>query len=160
MVVSCLYTERLEQLSFSQCYNRNCYLIQRYFLGGTVVCSYGSCSSLLRVYLHAWFSCSASCWDGSRFPSDCSLWLPDFMVCYSASFCVICKLYHQCFFLFFFFFLDIYFLSRLFLSGWDFISYVGISTYLCPFRKLRTVVSQTAIIQSVPLYRPIFLTGV
>lgn len=118
--------------------------MRSYFLGGTVVHSYGSCSSLLPLYLHAWFSCSASCWEGSRFPCDCSLWLPDSMACYSASFCVTCKLYHQSFF-FFSFFLGIYFLSRLFLSGWDFISYIGTSTYLCPFRKLRNVLSQTAI---------------
>lgn len=73
-VVSCC-TLRLEKLSFPQCFNRNYCLMQSNFLGST-----GSCSSLLHPYLRAWFSCSVSCWEASRFPSDCSLWLPDFMV--------------------------------------------------------------------------------
>lgn len=123
--------------------------MQNYFLGSTVLHSYGSCSSLLYLYLRAWFSCSVSWWEGSRFPSDCSLQLPDFMSCYSASFCVICKIYHQFGGL----------LSRLFLSGWYFISYVGVSTP-GPLRKLRNVISQQLIIQSVLLYRTIFLIGV
>lgn len=68
--------------------------MQNYFLQGMVVCRYGSCFSLLHLQLHIWF-CSVSCSEGSVFPNDCSLQLPDFMVCFSASICVICKLCHQ-----------------------------------------------------------------
>lgn len=121
----------LEKLAFPQCFNGNYCLMQSCFLGSTA-----SCSSLLHLYLCAWFSCGASCWGASRLASDCSLGLPDFMVVVlpafvSSAHCIIRLFGFPSLSLIYICFLDCSLAPT---------SYAG--NYLCPFRN---VVSQQLI---------------